>query len=44
VWGAFKTSLDALGFDEGQRGEAVEGARVMFDGIAEMSEELGGKW
>lgn len=44
VWGAFKTALDALGFDEGQRGEAVEGARVMFDGIAEMSEELGGKW
>ena len=44
VWGAFKTSLDALGFDEGQRGEAVEGARGMFEGIAGMSDELAGKW
>jgi heme oxygenase len=44
VWAAFKAGLDALGFDEGERGEAVEGARVMFDGIAEMSEELGGTW
>lgn len=40
AWAAFKSGLDALGADEGQVDEAVEGARAMFDGIAGLSEEL----
>lgn len=40
AWAAFKSGLDALGADEGQVDEAVEGARRMFDGIAGLSDGL----
>lgn len=40
AWAAFKGGLDALGADEGQMDEAVEGARAMFDGIAGLSDGL----
>ncbi len=44
VWSAFKAALDQLALSEGERAEAVDGARAMFDGIAAMNEELGAAW
>jgi len=44
VWAEFKMGLDRIEMTEDERAAAVEGARVMFDGIAGMNEELGAGW